>query len=229
MPSVMGVDGYHGGWVGVWIEYQNGTDGFFKTRTFGTFKDVLGVDPFPDVIAIDIPIGLLDKQEKGGRACDREARRMLGSPRSSSVFSPPDRRALGATVYEEAKRHGLTLQGFGILSKVREVDEQMTPELQKKIFEVHPEVSFRAMNGGPMRHNKKGSQGRSDRIQALERKLPGFTRQYLEERPEGAREDDLLDAYAAAWTAMRIVAFKAIRFPQNPPKDQKGLRMEIWY
>jgi predicted RNase H-like nuclease len=225
----MGIDGFRGGWIGVQIEDQNGTGRSLDTKTFVSFKDILGLDPFPDVIAIDIPIGLLDSASKGGRACDRQARRLLGPPRSSSVFSPPVRPALGATVYEEARRHGLTRQGFGILPKVREVDEQMTPELQKRIFEVHPELSFREMNGRSMSHNKKGSQGRLDRIQLLEIHLPGFSRRRLEDRPEGVGADDLLDACAAAWTALRIVVCEAVRFPSDPPRDPKGLRMEIWY
>ncbi|HUK57574.1 MAG TPA: DUF429 domain-containing protein [Nitrospiria bacterium] len=229
MRRVMGVDGFRGGWVGVEVEVQKGADRIFETKTFRSFKDLLVLDPFPDVIAIDIPIGLLGAESKGGRACDRQARRLLGPPRSSSVFSPPVRAALGAAVYEEAKRHGLTRQGFGILPKVREVDEQMTPELQKRILEVHPELSFREMNGRSMSHNKKGSQGRLDRIQALEDRLPGFSRSYLDVRPEGVAADDLLDAFAAAWTALRIVAGEAVRFPSDPPRDQKGLRMEIWY
>jgi len=229
MTRVMGVDGFRGGWVGVQIEDQNGAGRSLETKTFVSFKDILGLDPFPDVIAIDIPIGLLDIPSKGGRACDRQARRLLGPPRSSSVFSPPVRPALGATLYEEARRHGLTRQGFGILPKVREVDEQMTPVLQKRIFEVHPELSFREMNGRSMSHNKKGSQGRLDRIQLLEIHLPGFSRRCLEDRPEGVGADDLLDACAAAWTALRIVVCEAVRFPSDPPRDPKGLRMEIWY
>lgn len=229
MTRVMGVDGFPGGWVGVQIEDQNGTARSFQTKIFVSFKDLLGLDPFPDVIAIDIPIGLLDSASKGGRACDRQARRLLGPPRSSSVFSPPVRPALGATLYEEAKRLGLTREGFGILPKVREVDEQMTPELQKRIFEVHPELSFREMKGRSMSHNKKGSQGRLDRIQALEERLPGFSRSCLVDRPEVVGVDDHLDAFAAAWTALRIVVCEAVRFPSDPPRDQKGLRMEIWY
>jgi predicted RNase H-like nuclease len=229
MIRVMGVDGFRGGWVGVQIEDQNGAGRSFETKTFSSFKDVLVLDPFPDVIAIDIPIGLLDTACTGGRECDRQARRLLGPPRSSSVFSPPVRPALGATDYEQARRHGLTRQGFGILPKVREVDEQMTPDLQKRIFEVHPELSFREMKGRSMAHNKKGSQGRLDRIQALEDRLPGFSRRNLDIRPAGVGADDLLDACAAAWTALRIAVCEAVRFPSDPPRDQKGLRMEIWY
>ncbi|VAX19142.1 hypothetical protein MNBD_NITROSPINAE04-340 [hydrothermal vent metagenome] len=41
-------------------------------------------------------------------------------------------------------------------------------------------------------------------------------------------KDDILDAYAALWSAERIYLKKAIRIPEKPPKDEKGLCMEIW-
>jgi len=50
------------------------------------------------VLAIDIPIGLLD----GPRACDKAARKLLGQPRGSSVFPALSRPALGAQTYPEA-------------------------------------------------------------------------------------------------------------------------------
>lgn len=36
----------------------------------------------------------------------------------------------------------LSRQAFEIISKIREVDDLMTPELQTRVFEVHPELSF---------------------------------------------------------------------------------------
>jgi predicted RNase H-like nuclease len=41
--------------------------------------------------------------------------------------------------------------------------------------------------------------------------------------------DDLLDAYALAWTAWRIAQTRACRVPPRPEHDSRGLRMEIWY
>ena len=41
--------------------------------------------------------------------------------------------------------------------------------------------------------------------------------------------DDVLDAYAVAWTALRIAKKAARRIPPHPPIDAKGLRMEMWY
>jgi predicted RNase H-like nuclease len=43
-----------------------------------------------------------------------------------------------------------------------------------------------------------------------------------------AGPDDVLDAYACAWTAARIFRGGAISFPADVPVDAKGLRMAIF-
>jgi predicted RNase H-like nuclease len=46
----------------------------------------------------------------------------------------------------------------------------------------------------------------------------------------GVRPDDVLDACACCWTAQRIFEGAARRLPEGePPRDRRGLRMEIWY
>lgn len=47
-------------------------------------------------------------------------------------------------------------------------------------------------------------------------------------KSRGLGMDDVLDAYAACWTAKRIVRGKAIRIPAKPSQDSMELRMEIW-
>ena len=42
-----------------------------------------------------------------------------------------------------------------------------------------------------------------------------------------ATADDVLDAYACAWTAMRIFRGEAGCIPDDPPKDAKNLQMAI--
>jgi predicted RNase H-like nuclease len=41
--------------------------------------------------------------------------------------------------------------------------------------------------------------------------------------------DDILDAYACSWTAMRIFRGEAGCLPDEPPEDARGLKMAIWY
>jgi predicted RNase H-like nuclease len=188
------------------------------------------------VIAIDIPIGLLDTPQAGGRTCDRQARRLLGR-RASSVFSPACRASLEATQYVEVRGYGMSRQAFGILPKIRQVDRLMTPATQQRVYEAHPELAFRALVGHPMQHNKKTVAGRQERLQAL-RQAPEERLQVVGPTLAAAREtfthtqvasDDVLDAYVLARTAYRIASGQARCLPAAPPLDSHGLRMEIWY
>lgn len=226
-PSwIAGVDGFESEWFVVLVKHAQGRVLETRHRVCSSFKKVLNLTPAPKVIAIDIPIGLLDTPQIGGRECDREARRLLKHPRASSVFSPPIRQYLPAQDYSETR--GISKQAFGILSKIREVDEQMTPELQNRVYEVHPEVSFYHLAGQAMRHNKKKPEGREERLHALSKTFPDL-RQEVFSGERRVPYDDIIDAYAAAWTAMRIENGIAKRFPENPPLDSKKLRMEIWF
>jgi predicted RNase H-like nuclease len=131
----------------------------------------------------------------------------------------------------------MSRQAFGILPKVREVDRLMTPELQQRVYEAHPELAFRMLAGAPMRHNKKTREGREERIRALEQASHGLFREVRPVFEKALKTyaraqvapDDILDAVVLAWTALRIINKEACRLPPNPLVDQKGLRMEIWY
>lgn len=231
MSWVAGVDGCRAGWIVVALH---------RTRKTWTpqvtlcpkFADVLALAPPPTIVAIDIPIGLLDTPQPGGRTCDRYARQLLGR-RASSIFTPPTRSMLQATHYEQVRTQGLSIQSFHILPKIREVDEMMAPTVQQRVYEAHPELAFSSLAGAPPHYNKKTPEGREERLHLLEGALGGI-RQRVEsayrafKRPEVAM-DDLLDAYVLAWVALRISARRANRVPANPSVDQTGLRMEIWY
>ncbi len=43
-----------------------------------------------------------------------------------------------------------------------------------------------------------------------------------------AGQDDFLDACACAYAAQRIAKGEAVQMPQEPDRDGRGLRMEIW-
>lgn len=226
-----GVDGCPAGWCVVYLAPQTQEP---VIRLCPDFDAVLTLRPRPNLIAIDIPIGLLDERQVGGRECDRLARRRLPG-RASSVFSPPVRGLLGAIRYSQVRGHGLSIQAFGIMAKIREVDRLMSPELQERVYEAHPELAFRSLAGAPMRHNKKTPAGREERLRALER-LTSFrtVRALLDTLATRYRRsqvglDDCLDACILAWLAGRIGAGAAQRLPAQPPLDAKGLRMEIWY
>lgn len=232
-----GVDGCRAGWVIVLVspqtqEHQESQE--VKVQLRADFGDILTLHPRPEIIAIDIPIGLLEERQAGGRACDQLARRLLPG-RTSSVFSPPIRRLLDATEYGQVRQHGLSIQAFGILPKIREVDALMAPALQRRVCEVHPELAFRSLVGAPMQNNKKTLAGREERIQALERiEVFQTLRHTLDTVSATYRRsqigvDDFLDACVLAWVAVRIANAEATCLPAEPPIDQKGLRMEMWY
>lgn len=233
MSWIAGIDGCRAGWFVVLAQYD-GAIRQIKHTVCTNFQGVLDLQPRPSVITIDIPIGLLDTNNRGGRDCDIEARELLGWPRRNSVFSPPIRPSLLANSYEEANRiNGMSQQAYGILPKIKEVDDLMESQLQNRIFEVHPEVTFWAMAGGrPMDNGKKKSQGREERLRVLEDSelgTEGIEVALAKYPRKVVAHDDVLDAYAALWTAARIHDDRAKRIPENPPLDSKGLRMEIWY
>src|SRR5436309_5279497 len=232
---VAGVDGCHAGWLVVLVDGQGPPNSSSQVRLCTEFEEILLLFPAPAAIAVDIPIGLLDRPRRGGRVCDQEARRMLGR-RASSVFSPPSRQVLGATCYEDVRAQGLSIQAYGILPKIREVDRLMTPELQKVIHEAHPELAFMALAGHPMRFNKKTPRGQRERVRALKRArrhfFQGIRRTFVDGLKAFTRRqvapDDVLDACALAYTALRIADGKAQRVPPYPAIDPRGIRMEIW-
>jgi predicted RNase H-like nuclease len=221
------MDGCAGGWVLVTAPvYALGKTVVQVVPDMGPVVEMIKTGGL-SAVGIDIPIGLSDSYP---RVCDVEARKMLG-PRARSVFPAPVRAVLRATSYEEAcalsvgacgKR--LSKQLFNILAKIAEVDSVMTSRLQDKVFEVHPEVSFWAMAGGPMAHYKRTPQGRDERIELLRQEFPDVDQQ-VAARPRGCAVDDVLDAYATAWTARRWMAGTSMRLGGD--LDARGLRMEV--
>lgn len=223
---VAGVDGCKGGWV--WLEvYDSG-----RTEVeLVSVVDVLRDRPQGlQALAIDIPIGLLDRPS----ACDVAARTLLGSARRSSVFRPPCRAALAGVDYAEmcVINRGITgvslsKQSCAIAAKIKEVDDVITPAHQTWSFEVHPEICFWHFVGRPMGHKKKSRAGREERLKVLALHLPQIA-EHVATRAAGIGADDLLDAAVAALTARRWVRGEAVRVC-DPESDQKWLRVEIVY
>ena len=219
VDTVVGVDGCKGGWVAARLDCRSLTATLAVHRDF---EEVLTLYRDAAVIGVDMPIGL------GGcepRACDALARRELGR-RASSIFAAPDRRLLDYTDYAQALAEsrrlcgkGISKQAFYLFPKIREIDRLMTPELQQRVIEVHPELCFTMLAGRPAEHRKSTREGLEER----RRLLP---LQWSEERL-AAKPDDILDALAVAWVAYRFALGRARRLPAEPAFDERGLRMEI--
>lgn len=231
MAIVVGVDGCRGGWL--WVA-KDLCDGAFLAGIAASFGEVLTAG-IPTILAVDIPIGL---PETGSRICDKTARAILG-PRASSVFPSPIRPMLQAHSYPEAcavgeSREGrkISRQGFAILPKIREVDAcfKLDPSLSNRVREIHPELCFWAMNGNrPMSHPKRTPEGAAERSELISAVHGEGALELGGAWPKGQfANDDLLDALAALWTAERIHRGQATTFPEKPPLDSTGLRMEMW-
>ncbi len=234
MTWIAGADGCKSGWVVVLREVKSRE---LHVEVVRNIADVLIWKHPLKVLCVDIPIGLLERAVPGGRDCDKCARALLGRSRGTSVFSPPARRALKARTSEEAHElnqssgpdaPGLPLQARAIIPKVREVDDFITPSLQRRIVEVHPELCFYEMNRKrPVIDGKKTAAGRKRRIRLLEDAWGRKLADVIDSRPRGVGRDDIIDAMAVCWTAERVLRRKAVPLPAQPPRDSRGLRMEI--
>ncbi|MGH3030482.1 MAG: DUF429 domain-containing protein [Gaiellaceae bacterium] len=207
---VAGADGTKGGWVAVALDDGRFAADHVVKPVEATFEELADAQ----VVAVDIPIGF------GPRQADVAARRFLGGA-ASTVFTTPSRELLelpfGPGLGISAQAHAL---GRRILHVTR------LARSDPRFHEVHPEVSFRAMNGGrPLRHRKKSAGGVLERLELLGRH--GID---LEELGASALApvDDVLDAAAAAWSAHRIAVGTAATLP-DPPEILDGQRVAIRY
>jgi predicted RNase H-like nuclease len=207
---VAGVDGTKGGWVAVVLD-----DGRFVSdhvlldvrSTFAELRDAA-------VIGIDVPVGF------GPRLADAAARAYL-SGAASTVFTTPSKEILETTFRAGL---GISAQSHALGNRILHVTELARHD--PRFYEVHPEVSFRAMNDGiPLGYRKKSAGGALERIEILRRH--GITLDTL-----GAAAsvplDDVLDAAAAAWSARRIGSGIASRLP-DPPQTLAGREVAIWF
>ena len=206
--AVTGIDGYPRGWVAVDLDVE-GNATARASRLLGEL-----VDPGAAVVAVDIPIGI---PEQGRREADLEAQRFVGA-RRSTVFFTPTRPVLEAQTYEEARRVAVVTTGKSISSQSyalrrRILEADPLARADARIVEVHPEVSFCELAGGPLRSSKHTPEGLRERRALLEG--AGLV---LPQRPRGVPEADLLDAAVAAWSAARYARREALPLPAGHPE-----------
>lgn len=234
MTLVAGIDGCPAGWLMV----SQRPDGEISARLLNSIQSLDSWPTFPQVLGIDIPIGL---PEAGPRACDSLARKLLGWPRSSSVFPAPIRSALHAADRREANAitrakdgRGVGAQAWAIYRRVAEVDRFLlrNPGLRARIFEVHPELSFMRMNdGSPIDASKHSVEGLKRRRARLKDHFGAAVYPQLRDefRRHAVSDDDICDALAVLWTAQCINQGTARSVPKHEETDGQGLRMAIWF
>jgi predicted RNase H-like nuclease len=115
---VVGVDGCPGGWLAVTAD----PDVLLTARVVATFSELVRSFPSTAVFGVDIPIGL---PEEGARQCEKHTRKLLGSPRMTSVFSAPLRPCLVASTYEDACRIRFEIEGKKMSRQSHYADQVM--------------------------------------------------------------------------------------------------------
>lgn len=207
---VAGVDGTKGGWVAMILEDGRVVEDLLIPRIETDFAELAGAQ----MIAIDIPIGY------GPREADRAARAYLAGT-ASVVFPTPTRDLLEQPF---APGRGLSKQSHALGPRIIHVTE--LAQIDTRLHEAHPEVSFRGMNGGrPLAYRKKSAGGALERLELL--RAAGIDPTSLTAAAP-APLDDVLDAAACAWTAERIAAGRARSLPEEP-EHLAGRAVAIWY
>ncbi|MGE0309250.1 MAG: DUF429 domain-containing protein [Acidimicrobiia bacterium] len=220
----VGVDGCRAGWIAISI--TDNVDDVLSMTLHRNARDLAAFAHETSIVAIDMPIGL---SETGRRACDAEARRMLGR-RGVTVFNAPPRNSLGAEEFSAASAlsraaggHGISIQTYNLLPRIRDLDDALT-SFSCPVAEVHPEVSFTLMTGAPL-PSKKTLDGRQQRRDAIASRWPEID-QLLRSRPSRCAVDDVLDAAAVLWSALRIARGCAMTFGDGAI-DARGIAMVI--
>lgn len=243
---MLGVDACRAGWIGV--VPPAGSGGAARAYFAPRIADLVAradADGEVAVVAVDMPIGLPDGLPDvhadahlggpgglGRRRADVLARAELG-PRWRSVFMTPARAAIEADDYATAVAvnrrltgEGVSRQAFGLKEKLLEV-ERWVREAGRRVVEIHPELSFARLAGAPLPHPKTtwaGAERRRELLAAAGVVLVGDL------GPAGAAAgvDDVLDAGAAAWTALRVASGEARPLPDPPEVFSDGIPCAIW-
>lgn len=192
--------------------------------------DVVDYRPSFGIIALGAPIGFVDTPNGGYRRCDLEARRLLGWPRRTAVARVPSREGLAAGNLAEATRiePWLTPLAYRRFRWLREIDVEVQPYHQRRLFSTVPELSFYLVNADRPTHTSTyWRDGPAERLELLRERLPGLRAIADRRPPRGAGISHVVDAAALLWTARRISGKAITRLPQDPEWDSLGRRMEI--
>jgi predicted RNase H-like nuclease len=223
---ITGVTPWRRKWIAACAKMQGATFAPEEPRIYDTFAEILNERPSYVSIVVNAPIGFRDSLDEGPRACDVEARKLLGI-RGRFLHNAPTRVALFGD--EPGREQGLDIISMMLLPNYREVALEMSPFRQRVLHEGHPELSFYQLNGNkPLTRSKKTVDGRDERRAILEQKVPGIDR--IIDAPLGdIPQKHLYDAAAMLWTARRVAGHAATRMPADAEWDSTGLRMEMVY
>ena len=235
---VLGVDACRTGWVGIVLTaYADGSldvAGLLEPDIAALVAAAEATAGPIDVVGVDIPIGLPDR---GRRQADERARRLLGR-RASSLFTTPTRAALCEPDYARANAvnrdlagEGISRQAHGLRTKILDVDgwRGCSARSDRPLLEIHPELSFVTMArpSDPPLERKLSFAGSQGRLARLARE--GIRLDQAVVGPAGvAGTDDVVDAAAIAWSALRAARGEARCVPEPPQVFSDGWPAAIW-
>ncbi|WP_299686585.1 DUF429 domain-containing protein [uncultured Vibrio sp.] len=234
----IGIDGCKLGWI-AWIVCNNEIPRLKVVNTLDELVD----DLTGATTLIDMPIGFSDSLTPD-RLCDKAARRFLTSKRGSSVFPVPCREAVYQTGYIAACSANVeqldkkfSKQTWGIVPKIRELDELIEAHPSLSIRESHPEVVFAALKGEPLTFSKRTKQGQEERLAIIQQLAPqwceGVSLAISYTKRKDVAVDDIYDAFV-----LMLIAYNAPRLSTLPEPsyvageadtDQSGRVREIVY
>jgi predicted RNase H-like nuclease len=242
---VLGVDAYRKGRKGKgWIGVELDCGAFIDAHIADRLTELLSAVNDIQAVGIDMPLVLA---ETGRRQADLDARDFVGKHLGGAVFLMPPRAVWQQEgiwyddSWEEANQrcreltrdelppdgYGLPRQTWGLRVKLREANECRDTNKYPKypLHEVHPGVSFAAMNDKkPLEHRKVSWTGHITRRALLARHGIHLPDQLGD--ASNARLDDVLDAAAAAWSAHRIATGHAGRLPTEPSPGQEHISIQ---
>lgn len=201
MARVLGVTASEKGWIGLLLDGVN-RRAWVAPRVDELVSTIEEGGPLA-VVAVDVPIGLPDE---GSRRADELARKAVG-PLASSVQTAPVRSAVSG----------------GMIGEVSD----WVRTAQTRVVEVHPEVSFARLAGQPLTVEKTtwaGAERRRALLEGAGIDLVGDLG--LSGTPVTVA--NVLDAGAAAWTALRVAYGMAFSLPSPPETFSDGHPAAIW-
>ena len=229
MSTVIGIDGCRAGWITTQV-LDNQLISFHIIKNLN--DDYLKQSNLSH-IGIDIPLQL---SYTGKRLAEIEARVLL-KKRACTIFSPPTLNALRAKNYIDAceinfKECGkrISKQSWNLFPKIKEAHKFLENNLISKleVFEIHPELSFMAMNDmNLIEASKKTNIGKEIRIKLIQKYFPNFSFESVRNKykKNQALDDDILDSVSVLWSTQRIVD----NIAQFVPKDPEKINMRIYF
>lgn len=169
------------------------------------------------------------------RRCDIQGRSLLGK-RRNTLFLVPCRAAVYAPDFAAANAEnrrfmgrGLSIQVWNLCPKIREADRFLQRyECADVFLESHPELCFARYAGQPLDSKKKTARGFEERLEILEKAVPGWHKKLVRSALPFPRAqvqpDDILDALVLSLAA----SGPAVPILETTPVDAAGLPMQLW-